>query len=63
MNNPTIERAGIEIKGSVALVTGSNRGLGAAFCPVLAERDAATVYAGARDGTSIRREPFCGVDR
>jgi NAD(P)-dependent dehydrogenase (short-subunit alcohol dehydrogenase family) len=35
------------------VVTGANRGLGAAFCRVLLERGAATVYAGARDPSSI----------
>lgn len=39
----------MRIEGSVALVTGANRGLGAAFCRTLLERGAATVYAGARD--------------
>ena len=39
----------MEIKGSVALVTGANRGLGAAFCRALLEAGAAKVYAGARD--------------
>jgi len=43
----------MEIEGSVALVTGANRGLGAAFCRVLVERGAARVYAGARDPGSI----------
>ena len=41
------------IKGSVALVTGANRGLGAAFCQALLDRGAATVYAGARDLSSV----------
>ena len=39
----------MEIKGSVALVTGANRGLGAAFCRALLEGGASKVYAGARD--------------
>jgi NAD(P)-dependent dehydrogenase (short-subunit alcohol dehydrogenase family) len=38
----------MKIEGSVALVTGANRGLGAAFCRALLERGATTVYAGAR---------------
>ena len=42
-----------QIKGSVALVTGANRGLGAAFCRALLDRGAATVYAGARDLSSV----------
>lgn len=43
----------LEIEGSVALVTGANRGLGAAFCRQLLERGAAKVYAGARDPSSV----------
>ena len=36
----------MNIEGSIALVTGANRGLGAAFCRTLLERGAAKVYAG-----------------
>lgn len=43
----------MEIEGSVALVTGANRGLGASFCRQLLERGAAKVYAGARDPGSV----------
>jgi len=39
----------MNIEGSVALVTGANRGLGAAFCRTLLDRGATKVYAGARD--------------
>ncbi|MBI2767702.1 MAG: SDR family oxidoreductase [Chloroflexi bacterium] len=39
----------MEIAGSVALVSGANRGLGAAFCRALVEAGASKVYAGARD--------------
>ncbi len=39
----------MDIAGSVALVTGANRGLGAAFCRGLLASGAAKVYAGARD--------------
>jgi NAD(P)-dependent dehydrogenase (short-subunit alcohol dehydrogenase family) len=39
----------MNIEGSVAVVTGANRGLGAAFCRTLLERGASKVYAGARD--------------
>ena len=42
-------RTSMNIEGSVALVTGANRGLGAAFCRTLLDRGAAKVYAGARD--------------
>jgi NAD(P)-dependent dehydrogenase (short-subunit alcohol dehydrogenase family) len=38
----------VEISGSVALVTGANRGLGAAFCRALLEAGASKVYGGAR---------------
>src|SRR5262245_55741423 len=38
----------MQIDGSVALVTGASRGLGAAFARGLLERGAARVYAGAR---------------
>jgi NAD(P)-dependent dehydrogenase (short-subunit alcohol dehydrogenase family) len=41
------------IEGSVALVTGANRGLGQAFARALLERGARTVYAGARDPRRI----------
>ena len=43
----------MNIQGSVAIVTGANRGLGAAFCRTLLERGASTVYAGARDLHSL----------
>ena len=43
----------MNIDGSVALVTGANRGLGAAFCRVLLDRGATTVYAGARDPAAV----------
>src|SRR5262249_42357286 len=38
----------MQIKGSVALVTGANRGIGRAFVEALLARDAAKVYATAR---------------
>jgi NAD(P)-dependent dehydrogenase (short-subunit alcohol dehydrogenase family) len=43
---------GMEIRGSAALVTGANRGLGRAIAAALRERGA-RVYAGARDPRSI----------
>ena len=43
----------MEIAGSVALVTGANRGLGKAYCEALLAAGAAKVYAGARDPSSI----------
>ena len=36
----------MKIEGSIALVTGANRGLGAAFCRTLLDRGATKVYAG-----------------
>jgi len=46
----------MKIEGSVALVTGANRGLGAAFCRTLLEHGASKVYAGARDPQSVHHE-------
>lgn len=46
----------MEIAGSVALVTGANRGLGAAFCRVLRAQGVAKVYGGARDPGTITVE-------
>ena len=43
----------MEIKESVALVTGANRGIGRAFARALVDHGAAKVYAGARDPTSV----------
>ena len=43
----------MDIKGSVALVTGANRGLGRAFSQLLLEHGASKVYAGARNVDSI----------
>lgn len=42
------------IQGSVALVTGGNRGLGRQFCEGLLQRGAAKVYAAARDPSTVR---------
>ncbi|GHD80728.1 short-chain dehydrogenase [Streptomyces mirabilis] len=44
----------MEVKGSVALVTGANRGIGLAFTRALLARGAAKVYAGVRDPESVR---------
>ena len=44
----------MNIEGSIALVTGANRGLGAAFCRSLLDQGAAKVYAAARDTESIK---------
>lgn len=43
----------MKIQGSVALVTGANRGLGAAFARGLLAAGAAKVYAAARDPASV----------
>lgn len=43
----------MNIEGSVALVTGANRGLGAVFAAELLERGATRVYAAARNPESI----------
>jgi NAD(P)-dependent dehydrogenase (short-subunit alcohol dehydrogenase family) len=44
---------GMKIAGSVALVTGGNRGLGKAFVRGLLDAGAAKVYAAARDASSV----------
>jgi NAD(P)-dependent dehydrogenase (short-subunit alcohol dehydrogenase family) len=43
----------MKIKGSVALVTGSNRGLGKALVSALLEAGAVKVYAAARDASKV----------
>lgn len=43
----------MRLEGAVALVTGANRGIGAALCQALLERGAAKVYATARRFESI----------
>ncbi|MEV7008729.1 SDR family oxidoreductase [Streptosporangium sp. NPDC051022] len=43
----------MEIKGSVALVTGANRGIGREFARALLDRGAAKVYAAVRDPASV----------
>lgn len=43
----------MDIKGSVALVTGANRGIGHAFARALLEYGATKVYAGVRDPASV----------
>jgi NAD(P)-dependent dehydrogenase (short-subunit alcohol dehydrogenase family) len=44
---------GVKIEGAVALVTGSNRGLGKAFVRALLDAGAAKAYAAARDASSV----------
>ncbi len=43
----------MRVEGSVALVTGANRGLGRSFAATLLEAGARTVYAGVRDPSSV----------
>jgi NAD(P)-dependent dehydrogenase (short-subunit alcohol dehydrogenase family) len=43
----------VEIDGSVALVTGANRGLGEAFARELVKRGASKVYGAARDPSAV----------
>ncbi|MFG2949346.1 SDR family oxidoreductase [Streptomyces adustus] len=43
----------MDIKGSVALVTGANRGIGQAFAQALLEHGATKVYAGVRDPEAV----------
>lgn len=47
----------MQIKDSVALVTGANRGLGKAYVQALLAAGAAKVYAAARDPSSIESHP------
>jgi NAD(P)-dependent dehydrogenase (short-subunit alcohol dehydrogenase family) len=43
----------VDVEGSIALVTGGNRGFGASLCAALVERGATKVYAGARDVSTV----------
>ena len=53
----------MEIRGSVALVTGANRGIGAGFVSALLERGAARVYATARDPATLAAAVAAGGER
>jgi NAD(P)-dependent dehydrogenase (short-subunit alcohol dehydrogenase family) len=54
MTQPTeVGGRAVNVQGSVALVTGANRGLGRAFARALLDAGAAKVYAGARDVASV----------
>src|SRR5450755_1059366 len=43
----------MDIKDTVVLVTGANRGIGRAYVEALVERGAAKIYAGARDPNGL----------
>src|SRR6476661_1355010 len=43
----------MQIKNSIALVTGANRGIGSAFVEALLEQGASRIYAAARDLDSL----------
>src|SRR5689334_3714338 len=55
---PRTERSAMKIEGTIALVTGANRGLGKALVEALLEAGATKVYAAARDQRTVSaRDP------
>ncbi|WP_132113330.1 SDR family oxidoreductase [Actinocrispum wychmicini] len=52
----------MKVEGSVALVTGANRGLGHAFTRALLERGAAKVYACARNAATVTADQVVPVE-
>ncbi len=53
----------MDIAGSVALITGADRGIGRAFVDALERRRAARIYAGAIDDAAFRTLQSLGGDR
>jgi NAD(P)-dependent dehydrogenase (short-subunit alcohol dehydrogenase family) len=53
----------MRIDGSVALVTGANRGLGRVFARMLVSRSAAKVYGAARDPAAVTEPGVTPVAR
>jgi len=51
----------MDIEGTVALVTGANRGLGKAYAEALRDQGAAKVYAGVRDPRSVTDDRLIGI--
>ena len=49
----------MKVAGSIALVTGANRGLGLAFAKALVEMGASKVYAAARNPEAGTRRASC----
>jgi NAD(P)-dependent dehydrogenase (short-subunit alcohol dehydrogenase family) len=50
-----VEEAPMQIEGTIALVTGANRGIGKAVTDALLERGAAKVYAAVREPATVSR--------
>lgn len=52
----------MDITGAVVLVTGANRGIGAAFVDQLKRRGAAKVYAASRDAGAVRADDVVALE-
>jgi NAD(P)-dependent dehydrogenase (short-subunit alcohol dehydrogenase family) len=57
-----LKRAAMKIEGSVALVTGANRGIGKAIAQELLARGASRVYAGVRHLDSVTDDRLVPVE-